>query len=114
MQNVKVGGVDIDPDATYTLAGHNDLLLDFGDGYNMFEGATVVLQSVAIDNQVLIDYITDELGGNVSADSIYSDPYGEGRIKIFGECDMTVTPSETDLTAVSYTHLDVYKRQVQE
>lgn len=109
VQNVKVGGVDIDPSATYTLAGHNYMLLDFGDGYNMFEGSTVVLQSVAIDNQVLIDYITDELGGNVSADSIYSDPYGEDRIKIFGECDMTVAPSENGLTvtAVNNTAEDI-------
>ena len=29
-----------------------------------------------------IKYITENLNGNVSADSVYGDPYGEGRIKI--------------------------------
>lgn len=85
VRNIKIGGEDIDYSKKYTLAGHNYMLLDFGDGFNMFEGAEKVLESVAIDNQVLINYITDDLGGTVSADSIYSDPYGEGRIKIVSE-----------------------------
>ena len=35
---------------------------------------------VKIDNQVLIDYIVDTMGGVVSEE--YADPYGQGRIKI--------------------------------
>lgn len=56
------------------------MLLDYGDGFNMFKNSTTLLESVAIDNQVLIDYITDTLSGIVLANSRYANPYGEGRI----------------------------------
>ncbi len=83
VKNIKIGGKAIDYDATYTLGGHNYMLLDFGDGFNMFEGSEKLLEAVAIDNQVLIDYITGDLGGVVKANSIYKNAYGEGRIKIY-------------------------------
>ena len=35
-----------------------------------------------IDNQALINYITDNLNGVISDD--YSNPYGQGRINITG------------------------------
>ena len=49
----------------------------------MFEGANVLQESVKLDNQVLIDYITETLGGVVSDG--YDQPYGQGRITVAGE-----------------------------
>ncbi|MDO5703174.1 MAG: bifunctional UDP-sugar hydrolase/5'-nucleotidase [Lachnospiraceae bacterium] len=80
VQNVMAGGEPIDPLKNYTLAAYNYMLLDQGDGYTMFDGAAVLQDSVKLDNQVLIDYITDTLGGVVGEE--YADPYGEGRIVI--------------------------------
>lgn len=80
VSNVLVGGQPIDPEATYTLASHNYMLKSGGDGYSMFKGNTVLLDEVLIDNQVLINYIVDVLGGVVGED--YADPYGQGRIVI--------------------------------
>ena len=82
VKDVKVGGEPIDVTKTYTLGGHNYMLLLCGDGYTMFKDAKVLAQEVAIDNQVLIRYITETLGGEIKADSIYANPRGEGRIKI--------------------------------
>ena len=80
VKNVKVGGVPIDPTATYTLASHNYMLKSGGDGYSMFIGDKLLQNEVLIDNQVLINYIVDELGGVVGSE--YSNPYGQGRIQI--------------------------------
>lgn len=82
VQNVLVGGVAIDPAKTYTLAAHNYMLKSGGDGINMFVGNTILQDEVMIDNQVLINYIVDELGGVVGEQ--YADPYGEGRIVAVG------------------------------
>lgn len=78
VKNVKVGGEDLDVTKTYTLASHNYMLLDCGDGMAMFKGAKVLKEGVKLDNQVLIDYIVDTLGGVVG--EAYANPYGEGRI----------------------------------
>ena len=80
VQNVLVAGEPIDPEATYTLASHNYMLKSGGDGLNMFQGDTLLQDEVLIDNQVLINYIVDTLGGVVGEE--YSDPYGQGRITI--------------------------------
>ncbi len=80
VKDVKVGGVAIDPNKTYTLASHNYMLLDGGDGINMFRDNEVVVQPVLLDNQVLISYIQNYLNGIVGEK--YSDPYGQGRIQI--------------------------------
>ena len=82
VQNVLIGGEPIDPEATYTLASHNYMLLDHGDGYTMFDGAPLLQDSVKLDNQVLIDYITGTLGGVVGEG--YENPYGQGRIVSVG------------------------------
>ena len=63
---------------TYTLASHDYMLLNHGDGYNMFNGCEVLQESVKLDNQVLIDYVTGTLGGVVG--EAYAEPYGQGRI----------------------------------
>ncbi len=78
VKNVKVGGEDLQLDKVYTFASHNYMLKNGGDGYTMFAGCNLLQDSVKIDNQVLIDYITGTLGGVV--DERYADPYGEGRI----------------------------------
>ena len=78
VRNVLIKGVPLDPKATYKLAAIDYQLLDEGDGYTMYKGARIVQDRVKLDNQVLIDYITDTLGG-VIADG-YTEPYGQGRI----------------------------------
>ena len=82
VRNVLVGGEPLDPEKTYTLASHDYQLLNNGDGYTMFKGCEVLQESVKLDNQVLIDYITETLGGVVSDG--YENPYGQGRIVSVG------------------------------
>ena len=80
VKDVTVGGEPLDPEKTYTLASHNYKLKDCGDGYTMFADNLFLQDSVMIDNQVLINYIVNVLGGTVGEE--YSDPYGQGRITI--------------------------------
>ena len=80
VQNVMVGGEALDPEKTYTLAGYDYQLRQQGDGYTAYDGAPVLQDNVKLDNQVLIDYIVDTLGGEVGGD--YADPYGQGRITV--------------------------------
>ena len=80
IKNVKVGDEPLDLAKTYTLASHNYMLKSAGDGMAMFQGCTLLQDSVMIDNQVLINYIVDVLGGVVGED--YADPYGQGRITV--------------------------------
>ena len=70
--------VPIDPEKTYTVACHNYLLQDMGDGYTMFTDNVYILDKVLIDNQVIINYICDFLGGNVGTE--YAEP--QGRITV--------------------------------
>lgn len=70
--------VALDPEATYTLASHNYKLKDMGDGYSMFADNEFLLDSVMIDNQVLINYIMDDLGGLIGRN--YANP--QGRITV--------------------------------
>ena len=70
--------VPIDPEKTYTVACHNYLLQDMGDGYTMFTDNVYILDKVLIDNQVSINYICDFLGGNVGSE--YAEP--QGRITV--------------------------------
>ena len=82
VRNVLVAGEPIDPEAFYKVASHDYQLLNNGDGYTMYDGAKVLQESVKLDNQVLIDYITGTLGGSVGAG--YEEPYGQGRIVSVG------------------------------
>ena len=67
-----------DLEKTYTLASHNYMLKNAGDGFTMFQGCTLLQDEVMLDNQVLINYITQTLGGVVGV--AYANPYGGGRI----------------------------------
>ncbi len=78
VKNVMVGGEPLDLTKTYTLACHDYLLKNAGDGYTMFQDNNFLLDSIMIDNQVLINFIVDGLGGVVGED--YADPHGQGRI----------------------------------
>lgn len=68
----------LNPEKTYTVASHDYLLLSAGDGFTMFKGDEVLISKALPDYQVLITYLTEILGGNVS--SKYTGI--EGRINI--------------------------------
>ena len=68
----------LDPEKTYTLASHNYMLQDMGDGYTMFANNHFLLESIMLDNQVIITYITQGLGGTIGEE--YSAP--QGRITV--------------------------------
>ena len=95
----------IDPSATYTLASHNYMLKDGGDGYTMFgeDNVTILQDEVMVDNEVLIAYIRDELGGVVGQE--YADPHGQGRITIVNET--VEEPSEPEQPADTTTYVVV-------
>ena len=72
--------VSLDPNKTYTVACHNYLLKKAGDGFTMFKDNVFLRDEVMLDNQVLINYIVEKLGGTVGSE--YVDPYGQERITI--------------------------------
>lgn len=78
ISNVMVNGEPLDPAGQYTLGGISYTLLNSGDGYTMFSDCEILLSSSITDNRMLVEYITDKLGGVISED--YSDPYGQDRI----------------------------------
>lgn len=86
-----VGGKAFDPKATYTIAT-NDFMAAGGDTYYAFSAASVNYDLGLAMDEVVMDYITDELGGTVTAKD-----YGaaQGRITIQG-----VNPF-TDVTSAS-------------
>lgn len=73
VQNVEILQDDgsytvIDPEQTYTVASHNYLIKQGGDGLNMFMDNTLIIDEGMLDYQVLITYMTDYLGGTVGED----------------------------------------------
>ena len=94
VKDVMVGDEPIDPDATYTLASHNYMLKEGGDGINMFMGDKLLVDESMPDNQVLITYIVDHLDGVIPAD--YAEP--QGRIVIDAAASETGLPF-TDVAA---------------
>ncbi len=65
VKNVMVGDEPLDLEKTYTVSCHNYMLQDMGDGYTMFADNVYLQDSVMLDNQVLITYITEGLGGAI-------------------------------------------------
>ena len=92
VKNVMVGGEPLDLEKTYTLASHNYMLKNHGDGYTMFDGCNILQDEVKLDNQVLKDYITGTLEGVIGEE--YSDPYGQGRIVAVEEAPGAQTEAE--------------------
>lgn len=80
IKDVFVNGEPLDLTKTYTVASHNYMIKNGGDGYVMFQDNKLVKDCTMLDNEILIDYITKTLGGSVGKE--YSDPYGQGRIRI--------------------------------
>ncbi len=78
VQNVMVDGKPLDLKKKYTVASNSYILTENGDGFTMFNEDDILQDSVKLDNQVLVDYITGTLGGVVGEE--YADPYGDGRI----------------------------------
>ncbi len=54
-----------------------------GDGYTMFADNNFLSEDTMLDNQVLINYIVEVLGGTVGSD--YLEPYGQGRITVINK-----------------------------
>lgn len=78
--NVLVNGEPIDPAKTYKLASSNYMVKLAGGGINMFQDNELLLDEIMLDNQALMKYIMEELGGVVGEE--YADPYGEGRVVV--------------------------------
>ena len=72
VKNVYVGGEPLDLKKTYTVASHNYLLQNMGDGYTMFADNVFTQDNVMLDVQVLITYITEGLGGVIGEE--YAEP----------------------------------------
>ena len=78
--DIMVNGEPLDLNRTYTLASHNYLLKDGGDGMTMFAGCNIVKDEVMADVDLLSAYVRDNLGGVVGEE--YANPAGQGRIVI--------------------------------
>ncbi|HWQ75234.1 MAG TPA: 5'-nucleotidase C-terminal domain-containing protein [Syntrophomonas sp.] len=66
------------PANTYTVASHNYLLKSGGDGNIIFADNQLIKDCTALETQALIDYITQNLKGDIPADYAAS----QGRISI--------------------------------
>ena len=79
------------------------MLLSCGDGMTMYKDCNIIARETMVDNQMLIEYITNAMGGTVGEE--YSDPKGSGRITIVSEAPadtQTEAPKSgnTSLTAI--------------
>lgn len=80
VKHVEIGGQPLEPGKTYRLATHDYMLKNGGDGYTMFKECPIIRDEVMLDNQALIRYIGEQLGGTVG--EAYAAPGGQGRITI--------------------------------
>ena len=80
VSNVMVGDEALDPENTYRLGGYDYNLLNNGSGHTSFNGSPVIAKDITLDSQALIDYVKEDLGGEIPEK--YADPYGQGRIVI--------------------------------
>lgn len=76
VSDIKVNGQDLELDKEYTLACHDYMLINGGDGFTMFKGTEIIKDRVLPDVDVLVDYLKAE------GTEKYSNPLGEGRITI--------------------------------
>lgn len=75
----ETGYEPLDLNKTYTLACHNYKLKEGGDGFTMFKDNNYLQEMTTIDNQLLINYIVDVLGGTIGEE--YAAPQGRITIK---------------------------------
>ncbi|NLW03084.1 MAG: bifunctional metallophosphatase/5'-nucleotidase [Clostridiaceae bacterium] len=74
VKNVYVGDEPLVLGKTYTVASHNYMLQNRGDGYTMFADNVFTQDSVMLDVQVLITYITEGLDEVIGQE--YAEPQG--------------------------------------
>lgn len=92
VKDVLIGGKPLAPEALYRLATHDYMLKSGGDGFVMFQNCTILEDEVMLDNQALIRFIKERLGGSVGAE--YSNPTGQGRITILSESAQPTEPAQ--------------------
>ena len=80
VKDVLVDGEPVDPEKTYTLTSHDYMIKKGGNSMNMFMDNELLLDEFMLDNQALISYIVDVLGGVVGEE--YGDIYGQGRLVV--------------------------------
>lgn len=97
---ITAGSAPLDLKKTYTLASHDYMLKSAGDGINMFQDNKILKDSVMLDNQVLISYITETLKGTVSADYARA----QGRITVIREPFADVADSAWYYSGVVYAY----------
>ena len=95
VKNVMIGGQPLDVNATYTIASHNYLLKEGGDGSNMFMKDPLLLDEIKLDYQVVIDYIVDTLDGVVGEE--YAEMYPVERIIIVNEAPAVEIPAAEEV-----------------
>lgn len=84
VKNVMIGGNSLNLDQVYTLATHDYFLKKGGDGFTMLQHNTMLQDCIMLDNQIVINYITEYLNGEIGR--AYANPYGEGRIVVSVSC----------------------------
>lgn len=57
--------INLEPDKMYTVASHNYLIKEGGDGLNMFMDNELIIDGGMLDYQILTTYLTDYLDGMV-------------------------------------------------
>ena len=67
VSDVTVGQEPLDPKAEYTITG-SSFILGGGDGYTMFKEADVISMTMLPDNEVVIKYLEEYLGGVIPED----------------------------------------------
>ncbi len=67
------------PDKVYTVASHNYLIKEGGDGLNMFTDNELTIDEGMTDYEILMTYLTDGLNGTVGDE--YAEPQGRIEIK---------------------------------
>lgn len=83
VKNVKVGGEPLDLKKSYTVGSSDFILKHHGSGFTMLGEEDILHGEVMSDNQMLINYIVDELDGRVGEE--YRNPHGNGRISVYYE-----------------------------
>lgn len=78
--DITVNGEALDLEKIYTLASHNYMLKSAGDGMTMFADCNIIQDNIAVDVDVLSNYLVEALDGVVG--DAYEDPDGQGRIII--------------------------------
>lgn len=105
VKNVNIGEEPLELDKTYTVAGNDFILKNGCSGFSMFKDCKFLRDDGMLDNQALISYIKDNLGGCIGAE--YANPYGQGRIAIVN-CDDSDSPdTETESPTVEFAVLAV-------